>query len=103
MPEYMQEVSAIGFEEEAITDAPLPSASKWNTLRISAGRKDKISKGDIVGWLMKQGGLAKENVGMIELKPDMAFVALKANNINKLTKQLAEIKLKGRKVKVTVV
>jgi ATP-independent RNA helicase DbpA len=52
---------------------------------------------------MKKGGLAKENVGMIELKPDMAFVALKANNINKLTKQLVEIKLKGRKVKVVVV
>jgi superfamily II DNA/RNA helicase len=103
LPEYMQEVSAIGFEEEAISDAPLPSPSEWNTLRISAGRKDKISKGDIAGWLMKQGGLAKENVGMIELKPDMAFVALKANNINKLTKQLAEIKLKGRKVKVVVV
>ena len=48
----------------------------WETLFISGGRKDKISKGDIAGLFFKRGGILKEQLGTIELKPDCAFVAI---------------------------
>ncbi|MEN8887229.1 MAG: DEAD/DEAH box helicase, partial [Winogradskyella sp.] len=48
----------------------------WTTLFISGGRKDKISKGDIAGLFFKQGHITKDQLGVIELKPDCAFVAV---------------------------
>ena len=51
----------------------------WETLFISGGRKDKISKGDIAGLFIKQGKLTKDQLGDIELKQDCAFVAVPAN------------------------
>ena len=48
----------------------------WETLFISGGRKDKISKGDIAGMFFKQGDINKDQLGAIELKQDCAFVAV---------------------------
>src|SRR5690606_32004755 len=44
----------------------------WETLFISGGRKDKISKGDIAGLFIKQGNITQEQLGAIELKQDCA-------------------------------
>lgn len=103
LPDYFKGISPLGFEEEVLAEAPLPKNSLWQTIRISAGRKDKISKGDIAGWLMKQGGLTKEQVGVIELKPDQAFVSIQIAAIDSFLDKMYEIKLKGRKVRVSVV
>lgn len=102
LPHYMQELAPGGFAEMAIStdDAPLPAPTIWHTISISAGRKDKISKGDIAGWLIKQGGLDNEQVGNITLKPDRAFVAVSGGDLAQLTSRLQEVKIKGRKVKV---
>ena len=45
-----------------LKNRPLPESSKWRTLFISGGKKDKISKGDIVGVLFKQVRLRKRPV-----------------------------------------
>lgn len=74
----------------------------WETLFISGGRKDKISKGDIAGLFMKQGGLTKEQLGSIELKPDCAFVAIPLNLADQLVDQLNNTRLKKKKVRVTL-
>jgi hypothetical protein len=46
----------------------LPEAPKWTTLFIAAGKKDKVNKVDIVGFLSHKGELKKEDVGLIEVK-----------------------------------
>ena len=43
------------------------AASQWETLFVSGGRKDKISKGDIAGLFFKQGSLKSTELGAIEL------------------------------------
>ncbi len=74
----------------------------WTTLFISGGRKDKISKGDIAGLFFKQGGISKEQLGAIELKPDCAFVAIPLTLADDLVEKLNNTRLKKKKVRVTV-
>lgn len=74
----------------------------WETLFISGGRKDKISKGDIAGLFFKQGGLKKDQLGAIELKPDCAFVAVPLALADQLVLSLTNTRLKKKKVRIYV-
>ncbi|SKB32161.1 Superfamily II DNA and RNA helicase [Salegentibacter holothuriorum] len=73
------------------------------TLFISGGRKDKISKGDIAGLFLKQGNLEKEELGLIELKQDCAFVAVPQKKAEEIIGLLNNSKLKKKKVRVRYV
>lgn len=75
----------------------------WNTLFISGGRKDKISKGDIAGLFFKQGEINKDQLGTIELKQDCAFVAVPASIAEALVEKLNNTRLKKKKVRVTLI
>ena len=88
---------------ETLKRAPLPAPSPWSTLFVSGGRKDKISKGDVAGLFFKQGMLAKEDLGIIELKTDCAFVGVKTAALEQLLPKVNNQKLKEKKVRVTLV
>ncbi|MGJ8743165.1 DEAD/DEAH box helicase [Polaribacter sp.] len=75
----------------------------WETLFISGGRKDKISKGDIAGLFIKQGKLSKEQLGAIELKQDCAFVAVPSTLTATLIEKLNNSRLKKKKVRIVVI
>ncbi len=90
-------------EIEELIDAPLPTKPGWETLFISGGRKDKISKGDIAGLFFKQGKLDKEQLGIIELKIDCAFVAVRADKVEAVIEAVNNTKLKNKKVRVTLI
>ncbi len=78
----------------------LPADGLWKTLYIAAGRKDKVNKVDIVGLLLKKGGLEKEDVGLIEVKDQCAYVAIKRNMVGKVLSSLANERLKNKKIKI---
>ncbi len=90
-------------EVQHINGGTLPKPSNWKTVFISGGRKDKISKGDIVGLFMKEGGLAKDSLGIIELKQDCAFAAVKEKEAEGLIKRVNNARLKKRKIRVYLV
>lgn len=98
LPEFI-ETSMI----EDIYDAPNPERSEWETIRISGGRRDKVSKGDIVGLCFKQGGLQKDELGIIELKQDCAYLAVKTDVADRLAAKLDGLRLKKAKLKAWVV
>lgn len=98
LPDYIESLQA-----EEIEDTPALIPSKWKTLFISGGRKDKISKGDLAGFLFKQGNLTKDELGLIELKDDCAFVAIKANKAYPLIKKLNNTHLKKRKLRLKLI
>jgi superfamily II DNA/RNA helicase len=97
LPEFIE-----GSEIEKIRSGPVPNNSKWETLYISGGRKDKISKGDIAGLFFKQGKLQKDELGTIELKQDYAFVAVPGSKAKELIAQLNNSKIKKRKVRISL-
>jgi len=75
---------------------------QWETLYVSAGRKDNISKGDIAGLFFKQGNLQKEELGIIELKQDCTFVAVPYEKAFELINELNNKHVKKRKLRVTL-
>lgn len=87
-------------EEEEVVLVNQNLESQWRTLMISGGRKDKISKGDILGLLCKQVGLSSDEVGVIELKKDCAFVSVSKEKVDLVMEQASSVKLKTKKVKV---
>ncbi|MBF4983689.1 DEAD/DEAH box helicase [Nonlabens mediterrranea] len=74
--------------------------TEWVTVFISGGRKDKISKGDIAGLFFKQGGLNKNQLGVIELKQDCAFVAVPKNKLYDVIEKTNNTRLKKKKVRI---
>lgn len=80
----------------------LPKDSEWQTLYIAAGKKDKINKIDIVGLLLKKAGLQKEDVGLIEVKDQTSYVAVKRKMVNRILSALANEKIKNKKVKIEI-
>lgn len=80
----------------------LPEPSPWVTLYISGGKKDKLSKIDIVGFLSKKGNLQKEDIGKIEVMDFMSFVAVKKEVTAGLLKAVQAEKMKGKKYKIVV-
>ena len=75
----------------------------WSTLFISGGRKDKISKGDIAGLFFKQGELAKNELGIIELKQDCAFISVPKDKAETIIQKITNTKLKKKKIRVTLI
>jgi hypothetical protein len=75
---------------------------QWETLYVSAGRKDNISKGDIAGLFFKQGNLQKEELGIIELKQDCTFVAVPYKKSFELINELNNKHVKKRKLRITL-
>ncbi len=73
------------------------------TIRISAGRKEKLSKGDIVGFLCKEGGLAASEIGNITLSDHHALVAVPTGKAKELLKKLESAKIKGTKRKLIII
>ena len=78
----------------------LPPASPWETLYLTAGKKDKISKGDVVGFLLQKGNLAKEDLGLIDLQDHVTFAAVRRTKADALVNKLQNEKLKNNKVKI---
>jgi superfamily II DNA/RNA helicase len=97
LPEFILNVKGIDISEKA----PY-KPQYWQTIFISGGRKDKISKGDIAGLFFKQGKLNKHELGTIELKQDCAFVAVPVSLADDLVLNLNNTRLKKKKVRVTL-
>jgi superfamily II DNA/RNA helicase len=84
------------------TNEIIPNPSSWVTIYISGGRKNKLNKVDIVGFLSKKGGLEKDDLGIIEVMDFMSFAAIKKLKINELMENIKGQKMKGDKYKIEV-
>ena len=70
------------------------------TLRIDAGRADKLRPGDVLGALTGDAGLTAENVGKIDVFATRAYVAIARAVADKALARLRSGKIKGRKIRV---
>ena len=70
------------------------------TLHINAGRKEKISRGDIVGFLCNNAGVEAAQIGKIDLRDHAAYVAVPRSCLGAVA-ALQSPKIKGKRVRVT--
>lgn len=97
LPTFIAELPVVNWEEKKS-----PSASLWQTLFVSGGRKDKISKGDLVGFFIKKGLLGADQLGVIEIKHDCAFIGVQAPDIEALIQRTTNQYLKKKKVRISL-
>lgn len=76
---------------------PAPEKPLWVTLYIGKGKKDKISRGDIVGFLTKQGNIESNQIGRIDVLPHWSYVAVKRAVSRDLLNRIKGLKIKGLK------
>lgn len=97
-----------GFIPDTITEIKMPATAlvpekpKWSTLYFSAGKKDKINKVDIVGFLSNQAKLKKDDIGLIEVKDFMSFVAVRKSHVSDILQRIKNEKVKNKKVKIDI-
>lgn len=80
----------------------LPKAPEFKTVYISGGKKNKLNKIDIVGFFGQVGGLDKSEIGIIEVKDFISFVAVKSAKVSSLLTSIRDKKMKGKKFKIEV-
>ncbi len=99
LPSYVaQDIEEIILEESY----ELPEKPKWSTLFIAAGKKDKVNKIDIVGFLGQKGELKKEDIGLIEVKDFFSFVAVRKVKVSGVLQLIKNEKIKNKKVRIEV-
>lgn len=98
LPAYITSADPVTVPE-AVT---LPEKPKWSTLFIAAGKKDKVNKVDIVGFLTNKGQLKKEDVGLIEVKDFFSFVAVRKVKVGHVLELIKNEKIKNKKVKIDI-
>ena len=97
IPEYVEG----NIEEYSLPSLPREgqgvSLPRMATLYIGKGKKDKVSKGDIVGFLCKKGGLLADEIGRIDVNDRYTYVAVKREKLQQVVRQTQGEKIKGIK------
>ena len=82
--------------------ASRPEPPQWTTLYIGRGKKDKINKVDVAGFLYKKGGLTRDDVGTIDVHDYYAYVAVRRTKVRQLLTMVANEKIKGFKTRMEI-
>lgn len=80
-----------------------PKPSTWSTIYFNAGKKEKISRGDIAGFLIQKGGLTKDEVGRIDVKDHCAYVAVLSKKAKAVVAAVTPHKIKNMRVRVSLI
>jgi ATP-independent RNA helicase DbpA len=80
----------------------IPTRSPWVTLYFSAGKKDKINKIDLVGFLGQKGQLQKHEIGLITVQDRSSFVAVPRKKAKVLLEIIRDQKVKGQKLRIAI-
>lgn len=97
IPEYVK------FDREYVPKplSGILQPSEVATLFISSGKKEKISRGDIAGFLIQKGGLSASEVGKIVVKDHSAIVAIPRTKVKTVLASISGQKLKGKSIKIS--
>lgn len=96
VPEYITRVPEEFFLPE---EAKTPESSEWVTLTINRGKRDKLSKKDVVGFLFQKGGLEKDDLGVVEVKESCSYAAVKREKLPALLERVRSEKIKNMNAK----
>ena len=93
LPDYVQ---ADTLDFTMPDELPAPVAPRMVTLYIGKGKKDKISKGDVVGFLCKSGKLKGQEIGRIDVYDYYAYAAIERGKLKSVLRNVQGEKLKGQ-------
>lgn len=80
----------------------VPHRAAMATLYFKAGKKEKISRGDIMGFIAGNGGIDAAAVGRIDVRDHYALAAVPREHARDVLRRLQAAKIKGRKVRISL-
>lgn len=99
LPEYIR----CDDEIERYDKSANPIAAEWATIYFKAGKREKLSKGDIAGFLINKGGMRPDEVGKINVYDHYALAAVKAEKLRAVLGAIRFEKIKNMRVKISEV
>lgn len=81
---------------------PTPPAPRpaWATIYIGKGKRDRLSRADIVGFLCKKGGLAGKDLGRVDVLPRFSLAAVHRDCLRQLLRLVQGEKIKGLRTRI---
>lgn len=79
------------------------SGADCHTLYFGEGKKEKISKGDLLGFLVKEVGITPDDVKKIDVFDHYSLVGVRSDDIKKVISKAKAAKIKKRRVIVGLV
>ena len=98
LPDYAADIS----KPFVLPKSTPPTLPDKETLYIPAGRKQKIRKLDVVGWLLQKGGLQSEELSRVDILDDRAYAAVPREKAIGIIQLLQAEPLKKRRVRVVI-
>ena len=98
VPDFATDLAPMPTLSTVPSDIPTSSLA---TLYFNAGKKEKISRGDIAGFLIQKGHLEPSEVGRIDVKDHCAYAAVPADKARATAVAVAAEKIKNKRVRVT--
>lgn len=77
--------------------------AEFETIYFSAGKKEKLSRGDILGFLTKECGVPGESIGKIDVYDHYSLAAVKKKEADSLAPLLKGKKIKGEKRIISII
>ena len=78
--------------------APAPESAGWARLFVTAGRRDGIRPGDLVGALVNEVGLPRNAIGRIDLRDGFTLIEIRADEVERAQRGLTGTSLRGKRV-----
>lgn len=83
--------------EFLLEDKRADLSQKFMTVYITGGKREKISKGDILGFFVKECGVPSQDIGKIDVFDHYSLAAVKEKSVPGLLNEAQGKKLKGEK------
>lgn len=99
IPEYIDDQLPYYSLKRRVKDLTPPNV----TVYIGRGKKEKISKGDVVGFFTKNGGLQGSDLGRIDILDHCAYVAIRREVAEAALAKVKGLKIKGEKTLYKIV
>lgn len=66
---------------------------------VDGGKKQKISKGDLLGALIKQAEIPKDDIGKMQITHDKSYIAIKLRSVKRALNHFREKRVKGKNLR----
>ncbi len=94
LPDFAAGAETLTLPAEAATR---PTPPLYASVYIGRGKRDKLSKGDVLGFLCKKGGLRAADLGRIDIHPHCAYASVLRQKLAPALRAVAGEKIKGMK------
>lgn len=74
----------------------------WAHIHVSAGSRDRVRTGDVVGALLNAVGIPKDTIGRVDVRENFSVVEVRAEVAQQVLRGLDGVTLRGRSVTVKI-